>query len=155
MISLRRVPPPPYLPRESPQFNKWLHDLTQFISANGGIDNSQIDGFSDLQNSVEHNTTEIHLLQQSVASLQTSTGALQQSLASLQSSVLSLNASVATLQTSVAALQTVVSALQGNPVVRNPDAVPSSSLGNNGDLAVDAVNHHVYSKRSGAWVLIV
>lgn len=134
------MPPPPNLV-DNPELNRWLHDLQQFISPDGGIDPSQIDGLPALEAQVIDNTNDISTLSNTVSTLSTTVAAHTISISALNGQVSALNSAVA--------------ALQANAVVRNGTTAPSNALGVNGDWFCDTTNKHIYVKVSGAYVLIV
>lgn len=133
---LRRMPPPPPLTQD-PLFNRWLHDLTSFILSVGGIDTSQISGFTSLQSTVSTNSANITTLQSQMSTANSD-------ITTLQNQMSTADSNITTLQNQVAALQT-------NPIVRNGSGAPASSLGNNGDWYADTTGSVIYVKVSGAW----
>jgi hypothetical protein len=137
---IRRQPPPPPLTAD-PAFNRWLHDLTSFISDSGGIDPSQFPDLSNLQTQVATNTSAI--------------AALTSNLASLQSSVTTINGEISTINGEIATNNSAIAALQANPILRSGSGAPAGGLGNNSDWYGDTTNKHIYIKSAGTWVLIV
>lgn len=134
--ALRRMPPPPPLTQD-PLFNRWLHDLTSFILSAGGIDTSQISGFTSLQSTVSTNSDNITTLQSQMSTT--------------DSNITTLQNQMSTADSNITTLQNQVAALQANPVVRNGSGSPSPSLGNSGDWYADTTGSVVYVKVAGAW----
>jgi len=134
--------PPPIPPELDPKLNRYLHDLTAFISPAGGIDTDFIPGFSEL-------ILAVNTLNNSVQQLKTQVDILSQSLNALQLMVNGHSARITTLEGSV-------QILMGNPVIHNVTTTPVNSLGLNGDLAVvTTAPRHIYTKVGGAWLLVV
>lgn len=139
---LQRIPPPPPLVG-FPEFNRWLHDLTSFISTSGGIDPSQVPGFATLVAQVASNTADIANNTLNIA---------------LNTADIATNtANIATNTANIASNTTAITALQARAQVRNGNGVPGAGLGNNGDLYLNntgAPGTRLYGKIGGAWVVI-
>jgi hypothetical protein len=133
---LSRVPPPPRLAVNDPEFNKWLIDLTNFInSGGGGIDPSLIPGYDALVSTVNLHSIEI---------------------ASNTVNIAANTSAIAIANANIVSLQSLTSILNARPQVRNGTGVPGAGLGSNGDwYAKTSAATHIYVKIAGAWVVIV
>lgn len=137
--TLRRMPPPPPL-TQNPEFNRWLHDLQSFILSTGGIDTSQISGYTGLQSQVSTNTSDI--------------SANTSAISTLNSQMSTADNNISSLQATQSTHTSQIAALQANPIVRNGSGAPSAGLGNNGDWYGDYTNGAAYVKVSGVWKLV-
>jgi hypothetical protein len=132
---LSKVPPPPRLAVNDPEFNKWLIDLTNFINNSGsGIDPSLIPGYTALVATVNLHTTQI---------------------SSLTVNVAANTSAIATANSHINSLQSQVTLLTARKQVRSGVVAPVVGLGIDGDWYADTVAKHIYVKVAGAWVLIV
>jgi hypothetical protein len=136
-----KLPPPPPIATGNPQFNRWLLEITSILSAAGGIDPSQIPGYSALQ--------------AQVAALESTTGGQGSSISLLQLEVNANSSSISTLFSDVASINSELTTLGANAVVHSGAAAPVA-LFNNGDwYAKTGAPGHIYVQVAGAWVLIV
>jgi hypothetical protein len=140
----QKFPPPPFLvgtDQNTQMLNRWLLEVQNVLAAAGGVDPSNIAGFTALQTQVATNTTDI-------ATLEAGQGGQAGAIATLQFEVTALNADIATINGQL-------TTLESNAVVRNGTAAPANTLGNNGDWFGDTTNKHIYIKVAGAYVMIV
>ena len=141
MLPLKRMPPPPPIAIDDPVFNRWLHDLTSFISDNGGIDPDQIPGYNLLVQTVNGHTTELSAL----------TSQVDTNTADITTNTTNIAANAAAIATHTSQIAT----LNAQSEVFNGTAAPAAGLGVNGDWFSDTVAKHIYVKTGGAWVMIV
>ena|SRR6266404_2481643 len=140
---LSKVPPPPRLAVNDPEFNKWLIDLTNFInSSGGGIDPSLIPGYDALVATVNLHTIEI--------------SSNTVNIAANTSAIVTTNLNITSLQSQSSMNTLAINNLNARARVLNGAGVPGVGLGNDGDwYAKTAAATHIYVKVAGAWVTIV
>jgi hypothetical protein len=138
--TLRKMPPPPTFINQ-PEINRWLIDLQAFILNTGGIDPSQIAGFSTVSNGVIANTASIITLNGQVSTLSTT----------VAGHTTQINANTSAISSNSSA----ITALQGRSQVRSGSGIPSNGTGVDGDWFADTTNKHIYVRVSGAYVLII
>jgi len=144
---IKRVPPPPPIAKDDPVFNKWLHDLTAFIGAGGGIDVGTIPGYDVLVSTVATHSIQIASHTVDIASLTNQVGVNTSAIATHTSQIATNASGVATNTASIATLAARSQVFSGA-------AVPSG-VGIDGDWYADTAAKHIHVKVGGAWVLIV
>lgn len=138
-----KVPPPPTLPQQFQQLNRWLIEFQSILNNEGAIDPTSVAGLVALIAQVTANTASIATLTTEVATLTTE--------------VATLTTEVATNTANIATLTTEVAALIARNQILNGAGVPASGLGNNGDLYLNNTGGsgtRLYGKIAGAWVAI-
>ena len=145
---LKRVPPPPPIAQNDPVFNRWLHDLTSFITEGGGIDPGAIPGYDVLLSTVALHSSQIanHTIQiasntSNISSLFTITSA----------HTAQINANTTAISNNTTNIGTLFARSQ----VLSGAAAPAAGTGVDGDWFSDTIAKHIYVKSGGAWVLIV
>jgi hypothetical protein len=127
-------PPPPPIAENDPIFNRWLHDMFQYISVNiGGIAKNAQDIAINAAN-IAANTSNIAA---NAANIATNT------------------TNIATNTSAIATHSGQIAALSARSQVFYGTAAPAAGLGVNGDWYSDTAAKHIYVKSGGAWTLIV
>jgi hypothetical protein len=127
-------PPPPPIAENDPIFNRWLHDMFQYISVNiGGIAKNAQDIATNAAN-ITANTSNIAA---NAANIATNT------------------TNIATNTSAIATHSGQIAALSARSQVFYGTAAPAAGLGVNGDWYSDTAAKHIYVKSGGAWTLIV
>lgn len=143
-----KVPPPPQLPLQFQQLNRWLIELQNILNAGGFIEPDQVDGLAEF----------IASTNLSLAALQNQLTNLANRTTLLETAVTQNSADIANLQVIIAALQIQVNALTARSSTLNGVGAPSGALGSNGDLYVDSAlpgaGANLYVKFSGTWFVI-
>lgn len=160
-VPLKRVPPPPPIAENDPVFNRWLHDLTAFITESGSIDPGVIPGYDTLVSTVALHSTQISSLTVNVAANTSNISINTSNISTLFSTTSTHTSQIATNTTNIA---TNTSGIAGNAVniatltarsqVLHGTAAPGA-IGIDGDWFSDTTAKHIYVKVSGSWVLIV
>jgi hypothetical protein len=81
-----------------PAFNRWLLELTKILNASGGIDNSQITGFTALQSSVSTLQSQMTTVQATQATHTTQITTANTNITTLQGQMTTANSNIAALQ---------------------------------------------------------
>jgi hypothetical protein len=150
---LRKMPPPPAF-LNTPEVNRWLHDLVAFIRNDGGIDSNQVNGFADVSNTTQTNSA-------SISSLNTTVNGQGTSITGLSGTVSTHTSQISSLQSTVSTHTSQIAALQGSGKVLNGSGAPGGGTGNSGDLYVDNIAltsgnpNKIYAKYGGTWYSIV
>jgi hypothetical protein len=134
MATLRKMPPPPAF-LNAPEINRWLIDLQAFILSTGGIDPTQVSGFSTLETQVAVNSANI---------------------IATNGNVSTLSGTVSGHTTQINANTSAISTLQARNQILNGSGVPGGG-GNNGDLYLNntgGAGTRLYGKIGGTWVAI-
>jgi hypothetical protein len=141
----QKFPPPPFLvgtDQNTQMLNRWLLEVQNVLAAAGGVDPSNIAGFTALQTQVATNTTNI-------ATLETGQGGQGTAITLLESDVATLFADVATINGQI-------TTLSSRAQVFNGVGGPGGGLGNVNDWYADTTNKHIYVKTAvGTWTMIV
>ena len=135
-----KVPPPPSLPQQFQQLNRWLIELQSILNSQGTIDPSSVLGLPALFTQVAALATQVAVLASEVAA---------------NTAAIAVNTSdIVTNTANIASNSAAIAALQLNAVVRNGAGVPAGGLGNDGDLYINntgSVGSFLYGKITGAW----
>jgi hypothetical protein len=152
---LKRTPPPPPIAVNDPIFNRWLHDLTVFISESGGIDPGMIPGYDVLVSTVNTHTTQISTLNTNVTSLTSQVGVNTSNISSLTSLTSTHTSQIAANTSNISANTSNIATLTARSQVFMGTTAPAAGTGVNGDWFSDTTAKHIYVKTGGSWVLIV
>ena len=138
-----KFPPPPTLPQQFQQLNRWLIELQSILNSQGTIDPSSVDGLPAL-------FTQVAALATQVAALTTQVAALTTQVAALAPQVATNTANIATNTASIVTLTARNQILNGT-------GAPSAGLGNNDDMYIDNAGSTpgalLYIKIAGSWVV--
>jgi hypothetical protein len=154
-VPLKRVPPPPPIAQNDPTFNRWLHDLTVFITESGGIDPGVIPGYDHLVSTVATHTTQIASHTIDIASLTSQVGVHTSEIATLFSTTAIHTSQIASNTTNIATNTSAITTLEARSQVSSGIVVPDDADGADGDWYADTVASHIYIKVAGLWTLIV
>jgi hypothetical protein len=138
---VQKVPPPPTLPQQFQQLNRWLLELQGILNSQGTIDPSQVDGLPALFTQVATNTTDIAT---NTADIATNT-----------TNIAANTAAIATNTADIATNTANIAALTARNQIRNGNGVPAAGLGSNGDLYINdtgGVGTYLYGKIGGTWI---
>ncbi len=142
MVTPIKFPPPPYLvgtDQNTQMLNRWLIEIQGILSAAGGIDPTQIPGYSALQAQVTTNTANI-------TTLESTTGSQGASITALQGEVTTINGEIVTINGQLTSLGARAQVYFG--VVD-----PASGFGNVGDWFANTAGgagHRIFIKTAGA-----
>jgi hypothetical protein len=138
---VQKVPPPPTLPVQFQQLNRWLLELQGILNSQGTIDPSQVDGLPALFTQVATNTTDIATNTADIAINKTN--------------IATNTANIATNTANIATNTANIAALTARNQTLNGAGVPAAGLGNNGDLYINNTGGpgtYIYGKIGGGWV---
>ena len=131
-----KFPPPPTLPQQFQQLNRWLIELQSILNSQGTIDPSSVDGLPAL-------FTQVAALATQVAALATQVAALAPQVATNTANIATNTASIVTLT--------------ARNQILNGTGAPSAGLGNNDDMYIDNAGSTpgalLYIKIAGSWVV--
>ena len=131
-----KFPPPPTLPQQFQQLNRWLIELQSILNSQGTIDPSSVDGLPALFTQVAGLATQV---------------------AALAAEVVTLTAEVATNTTNIATNTANIATLTARNQILNGTGVPAAGLGNNDDMYIDNAGSTpgalLYIKIAGTWVV--
>lgn len=131
-----KIPPPPTLPQQFQQLNRWLLEIQSILNSRGTIDPSNVDG---------------------LPALFTQVAALVGEVAALTAEVATNTANIAANTAAIAANTAAIATLTARNQILNGSGVPAVGLGNNGDLYINntgGVGSLLYGKIAGAWVAL-
>ena len=131
-----KFPPPPTLPQQFQQLNRWLIELQSILNSQGTIDPSSVDGLPALITQVAGLATQV---------------------AALAAEVVTLTAEVATNTTDIATNTANIATLTARNQILNGTGAPGAGLGNNDDMYIDNAGITpgalLYIKIAGTWVV--
>ena len=111
-----KFPPPPTLPQQFQQLNRWLIELQSILNSQGTIDPSSVDGLPALFTQVAGLATQV---------------------AALAAEVVTLTAEVATNTANIATNTANIATLTARNQILNGTGAPAAGLGNNDDMYID------------------
>jgi hypothetical protein len=123
-----KLPPPPYMAKTDPAFNRWLIEVLAVLGAAGGIDPTKIQGWNELVAQVAANTDDIKN---------------------------NLDPAVQQLQLQTSGNATAITNLQARNQVYNGTTPPAAGLGIDNDWYYNragAAGARLYIRVAGAWV---
>ena len=131
-----KFPPPPTLPQQFQQLNRWLIELQSILNSQGTIDPSSVDGLPALFTQVAGLATQV---------------------AALAAEVVTLTAEVATNTTDIATNTANIATLTARNQILNGTGAPAAGLGNNDDMYINNAGSTpgalLYIKIAGTWVV--
>ena len=131
-----KFPPPPTLPQQFQQLNRWLIELQSILNSQGTIDPSSVDGLPALFTQVAGLATQV---------------------VALAAEVVTLTAEVATNTTDIATNTANIATLTARNQILNGTGAPAAGLGNNDDMYIDNAGSTpgalLYIKIAGTWVV--
>jgi methyl-accepting chemotaxis protein len=134
-------PPPPPIAENDPIFNRWLHDMFQYISVNiGGI---------------AKNAQDIAINAANIAANTSAITTHTSQIAANAANIATNTTNIATNTSAIATHSGQIAALSARSQVFYGTAAPAAGLGVNGDWYSDTAAKHIYVKSGGAWTLIV
>ena len=147
---VQKVPPPPSLPVQFQQLNRWLLELQNILNGQGLIDPTNVAGLVALIGQVAANTAGIV---SNTANIASNTASIATLTAQVAANTASITTNTANITTNAANIATLTARSQ----VRNGSGVPAAGLGSNGDLYINntgGAGTHLYGKVGGAWVAL-
>jgi len=129
-----KIPPPPTLPTQFQQLNRWLLEIQSILNSQGTIDPDQIAGLPALFTQVATNTANIAA-----------------NTAAIAAANIEITANTAAIATNTVNIATLTARNQ----ILNGAGIPGAGLGNNGDLYINntgAPSTFLYGKIAGSWV---
>ncbi len=131
-----KFPPPPTLPQQFQQLNRWLIELQSILNSQGLIEPDQVDG---------------------LPALFTQVAALATQVAALAAQVATNTANIATNTANIATNTANIATLAARNQILNGTGAPGAGLGNNDDMYIDnggsTPGDLLYIKIAGAWVV--
>ena len=131
-----KFPPPPTLPQQFQQLNRWLIELQSILNSQGTIDPSSVDGLPALFTQVAGLATQVAALTAEVATNTTD---------------------IATNTTDIATNTANIATLTARNQILNGTGAPAAGLGNNDDMYIDNAGSTpgalLYIKIAGTWVV--
>ena len=131
-----KFPPPPTLPQQFQQLNRWLIELQSILNSQGTIDPDQVAGLPALFTQVAGLATQV---------------------AALAAEVVTLTAEVATNTTNIATNTANIATLTARNQILNGTGAPAAGLGNNDDMYINNAGSTpgalLYIKIAGTWVV--
>lgn len=131
-----KFPPPPTLPQQFQQLNRWLIELQSILNSQGLIEPDQVDG---------------------LPALFTQVAALATQVAALAAQVATNTANIATNTANIATNTANIATLAARNQILNGTGAPGAGLGNNDDMYIDNAGSTpgalLYIKIAGAWVV--
>jgi hypothetical protein len=131
-----KVPPPPTLPQQFQQLNRWLIELQSILNSQGTVDPSNVDGLPAL-----------------AAQVATNTAGIAANTANIAANTAGIAANTANIATNTANIATLTARNQ----ILNGSGAPSAGLGNNDDLYINNTGSggtRLYAKIAGSWVAL-
>lgn len=135
-----KVPPPPTLPQQFQQLNRWLLELQSILNSQGNIDPSSVVGLPALFTQVAALATQVAVLASEVATNTTD--------------IATNTSDIVTNTADIASNAAAIAALQANAVILNGAGVPSGALGSDGDLYINntgSAGSFLYGRIAGVW----
>lgn len=129
-----KIPPPPTLPQQFQQLNRWLLEIQSILNTQGTIDPSQIAGLPAL-----------------FAQVVTNTAKIAANTTAITANTISIAANTAAIATNTISIATLTARNQ----ILNGVGVPAAGLGNDGDLYINntgAPSTYLYGKIAGTWI---
>ena len=138
-----KFPPPPTLPQQFQQLNRWLIELQSILNSQGLIEPDQVDGLPALFTQV--------------AALATQVAALAAQVATNTANIATNTANIATNTANIATNTANIATLAARNQILNGTGAPGAGLGNNDDMYIDnggsTPGDLLYIKIAGAWVV--
>ena len=138
-----KFPPPPTLPQQFQQLNRWLIELQSILNSQGLIEPDQVDGLPALFTQV--------------AALATQVAALAAQVATNTANIATNTANIATNTANIATNTANIATLAARNQILNGTGAPGAGLGNNDDMYINNAGSTpgalLYIKIAGAWVV--
>ena len=145
-----KFPPPPTLPQQFQQLNRWLIELQSILNSQGLIEPDQVDGLPALFTQVAALATQVAALAAQVA---TNTANIATNTANIATNTANIATNTANIATNTANIATLAARNQ----ILNGTGAPGAGLGNNDDMYIDnggsTPGDLLYIKIAGAWVV--
>ena len=137
-----KFPPPPTLPQQFQQLNRWLIELQSILNSQGTIDPYSVDGLPALFTQVAALATQVAALARMVT---------------LTAEVATNTTNIATNTANIATNTASIVTLTARNQILNGTGAPSAGLGNNDDMYIDNAGSTpgalLYIKIAGSWVV--
>lgn len=143
-----KIPPPPTLPKEFQQLNRWLLEIQSILNSSGLIDPGSVEDLPAL-------ITQVTVLEAQVTALAVQVATNTANIATNTANIATNTANIATNTANIATNTANIATLTARNQVRNGAGVPAGALGSNGDLYINntgGAGTNLYAKIAGAWV---